>query len=72
MCDPHRFGRRLDERHHVIRVGDHRHVVRRDFDGGGVHAGGELVLGILLTSGAVQGVAHCLPEPARQHQWPPT
>jgi hypothetical protein len=25
---------------------DHRHVVRRDFDGGGVHAGSELALGI--------------------------
>jgi hypothetical protein len=24
--------RSLDELHHVIGVGDHRHVVRRDFD----------------------------------------
>lgn len=41
-----RLGSGLDELHHVIGVGDHRHVVRRDFDGGGVHAGGELALGI--------------------------
>jgi hypothetical protein len=27
-------------------VGDHRHVVRRDLDGGGAHVGGELALGI--------------------------
>jgi len=38
--------RRLDELHHVLRVGDHGHVVRRDFDGGDAHAGGELALGI--------------------------
>ena len=31
---------RLDEVHHVLRVGDHGHVVRRDFDGGGTHAPG--------------------------------
>src|SRR2546423_4835676 len=37
---------RLDELHHVIGVGDHRHVVRRDFDGGGTHAPGEQTLGI--------------------------
>ena len=40
------LGSRLDELRHVIGVGDHRHVVRRDFDGGGAHAGGELTLGI--------------------------
>ena len=46
MCDRHRLGRRLDERQHVIWVGDHRHVVGRDFDGGGPHAPGEQTLGI--------------------------
>ena len=40
------LGSGLDELQHVIGVGDHRHVVRRDFDGGGAHAGGELALGI--------------------------
>src|SRR3954465_2738338 len=38
--------RRLDELHHVIGAGDHRHVVRRDFDGGGIHALGEQTLGV--------------------------
>jgi hypothetical protein len=42
----HSPGRRLDELHHVIGVGDHRHVVRGDFDGGGPHALGEQPLGI--------------------------
>ena len=36
----------LDEPQHVIGVGDHRHAVRRDLDGGGAHAGGELALGV--------------------------
>src|SRR5260370_32644566 len=38
--------RRFDELHHVLRVGDHRHVARRDFDGGGTHTPGEQTLGI--------------------------
>ena len=38
--------RRLDELHHVLGVGDHGHVTRRDFDGGGTHAPGEQALGI--------------------------
>ena len=38
--------RRLDELQHVIGVGDHRHVIRRDFDRGGTHALGEQTLGI--------------------------
>ena len=46
MCGRHSLGRRLDELHHVIGVGDHRHVVRGDFDGGGPHALGEQPLGI--------------------------
>jgi len=29
------LGSGLDELHHVIGVGDHRQVVRRDLDGGG-------------------------------------
>jgi hypothetical protein len=40
-CDRHSLGRPLDELQHVIGVGDHRHVVRGDFDGGGPHALGE-------------------------------
>jgi hypothetical protein len=32
------FGGRRDELCYVIRVGDHRHVTRRDFHGGGAHA----------------------------------
>lgn len=55
------LGSGLDELHHVIGVGDHRHVVGGDFGGGGAHAGGEL-----LTSGAVQGVIHCPPERVAQ------
>ena len=55
MRDRHSPGRRLDELQHVIGVGDHRHVVRRDFDGGGTHALGEQTLGIgrdrLIASG---------------------
>jgi hypothetical protein len=37
-CGP---SQRLDELHRIIRMGDHRHVVRRDCDGGGSHALGE-------------------------------
>ena len=40
------FSGGLDELGHVIRVGDHRYVAGRDFDGGGPHALGELPLGI--------------------------
>src|SRR5205814_2738019 len=54
--------RRLDELHHVLRVGDHRHVARRDFDGGGPHAPGEQTLGIGRERLVVRGDQ----EPGRQ------
>jgi len=36
------FGGVLDELHHVVGVGDHRHMTGGNLDGGGAHAGGEL------------------------------
>jgi hypothetical protein len=43
---PTRLGGGLDELHYVFGVGNHRHVVRRDFDGGGAHPRGGPALGI--------------------------
>jgi hypothetical protein len=40
------LGGGLDKLDYVIGVGNHRHVVRRDFDGGGTHPRGEPALGI--------------------------
>jgi hypothetical protein len=34
------LGGNLDKLHYVVGVGNHRHVVRRDFDGGGAHPRG--------------------------------
>ncbi len=46
LCGLESVGSRMDELHHVVGVGDHRHVVRRDFDSGCAHSSGELALGV--------------------------
>ena len=51
------LGSGLDELHHIIGVGDHRHMVRRDFDGGDAHAGGELAIDIFLRAVRQPGIS---------------
>jgi hypothetical protein len=67
----HRVDRGLDDLRHVVGVGDHRDVIRRDLDGGRAHALGKLSLGIgwnrLVTIGDKEPRRQRLPRRRTHH-----